>query len=269
MKRVERRGTLDSSASLRVNNLTQTQSQKVSQPTLSLAPSQTSYSQSYSQSQSSQSQSQSQPQSGRSRAPPVRTDTVVVDAERHASDPSRSSRSPSHGSSNYHASVPPVSAAARHPSLASQAHYVTPHTQSQSQSQQHHAAQSRRAPTPPFITAIPSREQHEARHAPDPNARRTAASTAGAGADSDDDLLEEDDRDRRSAAGGRYAHSESYARQHVGERDERDELADDADGDADGDADAEADGSGGGSVDADAEDADILDAVDATMKVEE
>ncbi|KAL5508560.1 hypothetical protein ACEPAH_6179 [Sanghuangporus vaninii] len=244
MKRVERRGTLDSSASLRGNH-SQSQSQKVSQPTLSLAPS----------------------QSGRTRAPPARTDTLIVDNEKHQSDASQN-RSPGHNSSSYHASVPPASAAARHPSLASPAHYVTPHSQSHHQ----HHAQSRRAPTPPFITAIPSREQHghraeAARHA-DSNSRR-----AGAGAGSDGELLEDDDRVARSgdrgAAGARYAHSESYARQPLGERDERDELADDADADADADADVDADGSGVGSADAEAEDAEIMDAVDATMKVEE
>ncbi|KAL5488364.1 hypothetical protein ACEPAI_6472 [Sanghuangporus weigelae] len=255
MKRVERRGTLDSSASLRGNHSqSQSQSQKVSQPTLSLAPSQSSYSQSYSQSQS---------QSGRTRAPPVRTDTLIVDNERHQSDPSQS-RSLGHNSSSYHGSVPPASAAARHPSLASPAHYVTPHAQSHHQ----HHAQSRRAPTPPFITAIPSREQHghraEATRHADSNSRR-----AGAGAESDDNLLEDEDRvarsGDRSASGARYAHSESYARQPLGERDERDELADDADADAD----ADADGSGVGSADVEAEDAEIMDAVDATMKVEE
>ncbi|KAL5527074.1 hypothetical protein ACEPAG_5865 [Sanghuangporus baumii] len=255
MKRVERRGTLDSSASLRGNH-SQSQSQKVSQPTLSLAPSQSSYSQSYSQSQS---------QSGRTRAPPARTDTLIVDNEKHQSDPNQG-RSPGHNSSSYHGPVPPASAAARHPSLASPAHYVTPHSQSHHQ----HHAQPRRAPTPPFITAIPSREQHghraeAARHA-DSNSRRT-----GAGAESDDNLLEDEEREARSgdrsAAGARYAHSESYARQPLGERDERDELADDADADAD--ADADVDGSGVGSADAEAEDAEIMDAVDATMKVEE
>ena len=48
---------------------------------------------------------------------------------------------------------------------------------------------------------------------------------------------------------------------------QRDELAEDADGDAD--ADADADGSGVGSADAEVEDADIMDAVEATMKVED
>lgn len=261
MKRVERRGTLDASAqnsaSLRGS---QSQSQRASHAQLPSTHSQP-YSQSY-------SQSQSQGQSSRSRAP-ARTDTLIVDSGRHEAD---RSRSPGPGM-RYHASVSGTagSAAARHSNLSDQAHYTSSHSHSQNQSQ----AQSRRAPTPPYINSIPAHEQYSSSLRPDGRSSRGHASTNGAGRasgesslDGEDDLLADDDRRRERAPG--YANS--FARQTLA-TDERDELADDGDGDGP-DADADADGSGVGSADVEAEgggdaDAEIMDAVDASMKVED
>lgn len=263
MKRVERRGTLDSAApGARAN---QTQAAKNSHSPLPAAHSQ-SYSQSY-----THSQPQSQPQHRNSRAP-ARTDTLIVESRRTRS------RSPV-------SAYPAASASARHPSLAGQPHYASANSQSQSQSQ------ARRAPTPPYINSISTREQYggpagsSSRLAPPAGHRATNGGgrvSRESSLEDEHDLLDEEDAEARrvngvASSGSRstlagYAHS--YARGTLGRgQGEQDELEDDADGDAeDVDADADADGSGMGDVDADAEadaDAEIMDAVDATMKVED
>ena len=260
MKRVERRGTLDSAAQAAASaSLRHSQShlQNASQASLSSI-----HSQSYNQSHHPYPEMQTQ--SSRSRAP-ARTDTLLLEpVERHPSDRARSG-SPGPGS-RYHSSAQPAAsaAAARDSSLAS-------HSQARySQSQSH----ARRAPTPPNITSIPSNEQYTDSHSrhphgvPSPSSSGQRAPNGVTGRTSRDssaggetDLLE----DKRSHATSGYAHS--YTR-HTRE-DERDELEDDADGVVE-DADAEADGSGVASTSGDTDpDAEIMDAVDATMKTED